>query len=266
MKIIFFLITVFSTQSLWANSTYLLVHGALFTGDGWSRTASELQNAGKQVVTLNLPGRSGDGVDPKRVDLKMAVEKVCKVAESLDGPVILVGHSQGGAVITQATAVCPEKIKSLVYIAAVVPLNGETAFSGLNEKTKANFGKCVTPDIDHKLFRLTGDKAVLESAFLQDVRAKDPQLADLSVASMVDEPLLIGNSPVQFPQSLYDALPKFYIKTTEDQVVDPTNQEEYIAKVQMTKTFVMHTSHSPFLSEPKDLAENLIKIENLIER
>ncbi|MGE0527796.1 MAG: alpha/beta fold hydrolase [Bdellovibrionales bacterium] len=244
--------------------TFVLVHGALFTSDGWARVESELQNADEDVVSLNVPGRAGDGLAPKDVDLNVAVTKVCKVARTQYGPVILVGHSQGGALITQATAVCPENIKALVYVAAVVPRNRETAFAGLTEVTRNNFGKCAIPDPENHLFRLVDDKSVLEAAFLQDVRAQDPKLADLAVASMVDEPLLIGDSPLDFPQAVFDSLPKFYVKTTRDQVVDPANQERYISQVHMTDVYTLDASHSPFLSQPKELAKIFREISKAV--
>src|SRR5262245_20461218 len=112
--------------------TYVLVHGALFTSTGYQRVQSRLQNDGQNVVTVDVPGRAGDGLDPRGIDIKTAAEKVCKVVTAVGGPVVLVGHSQGGALITQALADCGTNVKGLVYLAAVVPLDGETAFQGLN--------------------------------------------------------------------------------------------------------------------------------------
>jgi pimeloyl-ACP methyl ester carboxylesterase len=244
--------------------TFVLVHGALFTSDGWSRLESILQDYENNVVSPNVPGRSGDGIDPRTVNLQMAVEKVCKVARATQQQVILVGHSQGGALITQATAVCPESIKALVYIAAVVPLSGKSAFDGLTGATFENFGKCATPDPDAGVFRLVTNRSVLEDRFLQDVRAQDPKLADLTVSTMVDEPLGIGGSTLNYSQAVYDSLPKFYIKTLRDQVVIPDDQLGYIKRTKMTKVFEMDTSHSPFLSQPRELAENLREIGALL--
>jgi pimeloyl-ACP methyl ester carboxylesterase/ketosteroid isomerase-like protein len=214
---------------------------------------------------MNVPGRSGDGLEYKEVDLNIAVEKVCKVVKAQQHPVILVGHSQGGALATQATAVCPEFIRAIIYVAAVVPLNGETAFDGLSESTNENFGKCVVPDATDKVFRLVEDKEVLEKTFLPDVRRDNPSLAKLAISSMVNEPMLIGTMPLKFPQNIYNLIPKFYIKTTKDNVVDPANQDEYISKVEIKRVFAMDTSHSPFLSDPSKLAEHLIEIAGMTE-
>src|SRR5580658_9461358 len=74
--------------------TMVLVHGALFTSSGWSSVQSHLQNAGYNVVTMDVPGRADDGIAPREVNLSLAAEKVCKVANLQHGPVVLVGHSQ----------------------------------------------------------------------------------------------------------------------------------------------------------------------------
>jgi pimeloyl-ACP methyl ester carboxylesterase len=239
--------------------TFVLVHGALLTSGSWSLVESALLEAGHQAVSFNVPGRGGDGLAPSQVDLGTAVAKLDKVIRSIPGRVFLVGHSQGGALITQVTASSGHKIKGLVYVSALVPQNGETAFDGLTAKTQENFGKTVKPDVAAKLFRLNDDHYVLEKAFFQDLREKDSHLADRTLASMVDEPMGIGTMPLHFPQNLYDAMPKFYVETTLDNVVDIENQRNYQNKVCFSKIFTLKTSHSPFLTMPKELASILIK-------
>lgn len=237
--------------------TFVLVHGALFTSAGWMKAQSQLQNDGYNVVTLDVPGRAGDGVPPVLIDIQKAGEKVCRVVALQDEPVILVGHSQGGAVITQALAGCADRVKALVFVAAVIPLNGEIAFQTLDPNTDVNFGKCVDTDSRQNLFRLK-KSGPLYSSFFQDVPADE---ADALVASMVDEPMGVGTTPLAYPKAKFDALPKFYIETLQDQVLTLATQRRIQARVNLRSVISMDASHSPFLSRPQEFVKNLKDIE-----
>jgi len=239
--------------------TFVLVHGALFTSQGWFLLESQLQNVGQSVVTVDLPGRASDGINPKEIDLNTAVSKLCQVIQSVSGPVILVGHSQGGAVITQALEKCAQNVKSLVYVAAVVPLSGETAFDALDPKHDVNFAKCVTPEPESRLFRLNR-KGPLESSFLADVRPLDSDLADSAVAGMVSEPMGIGTTPLRYDEERFAKIPKYYVETIQDQVVSIETQRKYQARTAFTKVYSLESSHSPFLSRPKELATILLEV------
>lgn len=239
--------------------TFVLVHGALFTGAGWARVQSLLQDHGYNVVTLDVPGRGNDGIDPKTVDINAATAKVCQVAKLQRGPVILVGHSQGGALITQATEACGDKIKALVYLAAVVPRSGEIAFQGLSPERDNTFPKCVDNQPEKGIFKLKKD-GPLEASFFQDLRAIDPELADLSLASMVSEPMAIGTTPLNYSEAKFKKLPKFYIEATEDRVVSPETQRSFQARTPMKKVYPIKAGHSAFLSQPKAVVDVLVDI------
>src|ERR1700733_11397546 len=126
--------------------TIVLVHGALLTSSAWMPVQSYLQNHNINVVTIDLPGRAEDNIPAKEVTLKMASEKVCKVVAMQTGPVVVAGHSQGGAVITQAVDQCGSRFSALVYIAAVVPHSGEKPFDLTSENDNDNFGRVTTLD------------------------------------------------------------------------------------------------------------------------
>lgn len=239
--------------------TFVLVHGALFTSSGWSRVQTQLQDRDYNVVTLDVPGRGNDGIDPKTIDINKATAKVCKVAKLQSGPVILVGHSQGGALITQATAACGDKIRALVYIAAVVPLSGEIAFQSLNPERDNTFPKCVDQQPDNGLFKLKKD-GPLEASFFPDLRAIDPELADFSLTSMVSEPMAIGTTPLKYQEAKFKKIPKFYIEATEDKVVSPETQQSFQKRTPMKKVFQIKAGHSPFLSQPQAVTDALVEV------
>src|SRR5580658_1834553 len=137
-----------------SHPTFVLVHGALLTSNSWISVQSQLQNAGYNVVTVDVPGRADDGLDARQVTLDDAAAKVCKVAAMQVNSVILVGHSQGGAVITQALDQCAHKIKSLVYVAAVAPLSGENVFQDLSQEDNDNFASCTLYSKDNNVYKV----------------------------------------------------------------------------------------------------------------
>lgn len=237
--------------------TFVLVHGALFTSAGWMKAQSRLQNDGYNVVTVDVPGRAGDGLAPQQINIQVAAKKICKVAELQDGPVILVGHSQGGAVITQATEFCASQIKALIYVTAVAPKSGETAFDMLNPQVDVNFMKCATPDPAKGLFVLNPN-GPLQSSFFQDIHPAD---APAALASMVSEPMGVGTTKLSFDEARRNQIPKHYIETLKDQVLSPGTQKRIQARFHWDSIRSMQTGHSPFLTHPAPFVKILEAIE-----
>ena len=256
-----FLITIFlsinmATASNTRKPTFILVHGALFTSSVWIGVQSYLQNNGYNVVTLDVPGRADDGIDPNNVTLSLAANKVCKVVEMQQSPVILLGHSQGGAIITQAVDQCGSRINGLVYVAAVVPLNGETAFQDLSNQDNANFDKCATFDAKANVVQINYNGPIKEM-FMADATSIQSEQA---IHNMVPEPANIGNETLHYDKHVFDSIPKFYIETQNDKIISLETQKKIEAKIKLNKIYSMQTSHSPFLSQPKLLGMYLIEI------
>jgi len=111
-----------------AKNTYLLVHGAWHGKWCWQKLSPLLEKEGHTVLTIDLPGSGADTTSMAEVNLASYTNAICEVlSEHKD--VILLGHSLGGISITQAGEECTEKIKSLVYLAAVLPKTGESLMS-----------------------------------------------------------------------------------------------------------------------------------------
>lgn len=252
-----------TTQAAPVEPTFVLVHGALFTEAGWAPLKAELEKTGSRVVTLNVPGRADDGVEPRTVDIKAAAARVCEALDGIHGPKILVGHSQGGAVITQAFGDCGDEVKGLVYVAAVVPLDGETAFQGLSPERDTQFALCVEVDAEAGLFRLNRS-GPLEASFFQDLRAVNPELADQALQSMVSEPIGIGTTPLAFDSGKFEKVAKYYVEATADRVVSLATQRSFQDRTAFDKVYSLATGHSPFLSQPEATAAALKDAARLV--
>ena len=108
-------------------TTFVLVHGASHGSWCWDKVVPLLEAQGHQVVAVDLPGNTYGEFDipPAQVTLETYAQHVCKVLDQLDEPVVLVGHSLGGLTITQTAEYRPDKIRSLVYLTAVLIRPGE---------------------------------------------------------------------------------------------------------------------------------------------
>lgn len=232
---------------------FVLVHGALFTGQGWIKVQEELKLLGHDSLAVDLPGRAGDRTPPAEINLHTAVQKLCAELKRLPAPVTLVGHSQGGAVITQALAACPARIKALVYIAAVVPKNGELPFDRLSQKDNEMFERCATYDEPAKLYRVNFN-GPLWQAFMGDVPKVE---ADRWTATMVSEPSEIGGTRLEYPVEAFERTPKFYVETLRDLIISKETQQKIRQGVVFRKTYTLDASHSPFLSQPRAVARIL---------
>lgn len=240
--------------------TFLLVHGALFTSSVWLPVQSYLQNKGYNVLTVDTPGRLDDGVMPGDATLPAAVDKVCQVASLQSEPVVLVGHNQAGAIITQATAKCPKSIKGLVYVAGVVPFPGERPFDKLSDQDNQNFD--VSAPLDTELgLSIPDARAPIQSLFMADAAES---LAERAIASMVPEPIIFAYDVLDYDWDAFQRFPKYYIKTAYDVIIEPASQDKFLARLPMNKIWTLPTSHCPFISQPEKLSELLIVINHLV--
>ena len=109
-------------------STFVLIHGAWHGGWCWDKLTPLLEQAGHRVIAPDLPGLGKDKTPLAEVTLQTWVDYVGQILEGQPEPVILVGHSRGGIIISQVAESHPDKIKTLVYLAAFLLRDGESLF------------------------------------------------------------------------------------------------------------------------------------------
>ena len=105
---------------------FVLVHGAFGGAWCWARVAPLLEAGGHIVKTFDLPGNGEDQTPVEEVTLQSCAERVCDVLESDDEEAVLVGISMGGVIATQAAALAPGSVDSIVFVAAFMPANGQS--------------------------------------------------------------------------------------------------------------------------------------------
>src|SRR5256712_3648700 len=212
----------------------VLVHGGFVVGSGWAAVYKILKNDGYNVVVVQNPTLSlADDV---------AVTKRAIVAQG--GPVLLVGHSYGGAVITEAGT--DPKVAGLVYIAAFAPDKGESVSSLIKDPLPGAPVPPILPPQDGFLFL---DQAKFRFSFAADV---DPEKAAFMADSQV--PWGIGAISGAISEPAWRTKPSWYLVTTEDKMIPPDAQRAMSKRAGATVVEVKG-SHAIYVSQPRAVAD-----------
>jgi pimeloyl-ACP methyl ester carboxylesterase len=223
---------------------YLLVHGAWGGAWCWDEVIKELDSRGASWRTVDLPS-SQNGIDPTS-DLDVDANVVVDAANGVDRPVVLVGHSYAGAVITQA-APQVNRLDSLFYIAATVPDIGQS-HSDTVRLVRVRTEMDGTIRLDGEILRLD-----LEPAAMALYQESTPELREWA-KSRLSTQTLASFRGARTATSV-DA-PTRYVLCRNDHALDPSLQE--LVSSQCDDVVEMESDHCPFLSHTEELVEILI--------
>jgi pimeloyl-ACP methyl ester carboxylesterase len=234
---ILMLIAVFSGNSVGAQNpvkNVVLVHGAFADGSGWKALYEILTKKGYHVTIVQNPLTS--------LEDDVAATKV--VLDNQDGPVILVGHSWGGAVITE-TGNHP-KVVALVYVAAFQPDNGETVLHWLQTFPPAPENGVLPPDAKGIVYY---DKAKYHAGFCADISKEESDFMYASQGAFYAKGF---TTPIT--HAAWRDKPAYGLVATEDKSLAP-EIERNMYKRSNTKITEIKGSHVIYMSQPKAVAD-----------
>jgi pimeloyl-ACP methyl ester carboxylesterase len=236
-------------------ATYLLVHGAWHGSWCWDKIVPLLEKRGHKVVAPDLPGHGTDKSPISEVSLQAYVDRVVKVLNAQSEPVVLVGHSMGGIVISQAAEYCPEMVKALVYVCAFLLSDGESLLQVAQEDAEA----LVLPNLvmaDDQSSATVRDEAI-DKAFYGDCSVEDLARAKSLLVPQAAAPFA---TPVHTTTENFGRVPRIYIECHRDRAISPSAQKRMYTALPCQRVVPMDTSHSPFLSAPEELVAHLTAI------
>ena len=220
-----------------ASGTVVLVHGGFVDGSGWQGVYQKLTEDGYSVSVVQNPTLSlaGDADATRRV------------IDAQSEPVILVGHSYGGAVITEAGT--DSNVKALVYIAGFVPDSGGSVNTLIADLPPETAPPILPPQDGFLLL----DRAKFHEAFAADL---DAGLAEFMANSQVPWGLDAAGGTISEPA--WRSKPSWYLLTIDDRMIPPSLQREMSARADSTVVEVAG-SHSIYVSKPEAVADIIKK-------
>lgn len=213
--------------------TIVLVHGAFADGSSWDKVTPLLEAKGYRVIAVNEPLSS----------LAEDVAATTRAIEVATGPVLLVGHSYGGFVITEAGT--HDKVKGLVYIAAFAPDDGESINDIYKGKPAPEWVPTAVID--------SGGFAWLPRDTVKTMFAQDLSRAEVSLLTTKQGPTSMKIFDGRITKAAWHTRPSWFVRPGQDHMIASDLQAE-MAKRAGAKVTNLKSSHVVMLSHPKDVA------------
>ena len=204
------------------------------------------------MLAPDLPGHGADHTPLAEVSLDAYAKRVCDVIGREPEPVVLVGHSMGGIVITAAADRMPERIRTLVYLTAFLLGDGESLFAVAGSDTDSLLVGNLVPSADGRAGSVKPDAIV--PAFYATCAPADAERACARLAPQALAPL---TAPVRFTPDRAGRIPRVYIECLRDRAISIAAQRRMLAARPCEKVLTLDTDHSPFYSAPEALAAHL---------
>jgi pimeloyl-ACP methyl ester carboxylesterase len=237
----------------------VMVHGAFGGAWCWEPALPGLREAGHTVQTLDLPGSGSDETPVAEITLDAYARRVGEVLASRP-PAVLVGHSMGGMVVTQAAARSPEHVSALVYVSAFVPVDGESLLNltarpeAADDQIQANIvvsgdpPVAVLPD-DAARYAIYG--CCTEEQIQWALPHRRPQ-----AAVPMGNPFALDRSKAE----AFLALPRSYITCLQDRSIPPAMQRLMFERAGCDPVIELDADHAPYLSRTRELVQALDRL------
>jgi|SRR5215469_1872608 len=219
------------------NATVVLVHGAWADGSSWSRVIGPLMEAGLGVVCAPIPLTS----------LLDDIAVVSRVVEKIEGPVILAAHAYGGAPIA---SVASQRVKGLVYVAALAPDEGETVAEVFYREKPHPKAPQLAPDAYGFIWM---PETGFANAFAQNA-APDT----LTVLNAIQRPISVNCIREKAPVPSWKSKPSWFLVAEEDRMIAPKTQR-FMAERMKAKIHSYPVDHAPSITAPKQAVDVLIE-------
>jgi pimeloyl-ACP methyl ester carboxylesterase len=233
---------------------YILVHGAWGAAWEFSELSEIMTKSDVKVTAIDLPGHGKNAMPVQEVTMESYVQAVIDAVTSTEGSVVLVGHSLAGAVISQVAERIPHKIESLIFVAAILPANGQSPM----DLMQSDEGGQLLPNVvfSEDQTRATITAATVENVLLNDMADKQ-KLASLTPHFLFEQSTLPFMAPAKLSQENFGAVKKFYIRAEVDKVLTPTLQSVMLQSWKMDGIFSLESGHFPMNTIAFELAETL---------
>ncbi|MFH8291945.1 alpha/beta fold hydrolase [Streptomyces sp. NPDC018059] len=229
-----------------ARPTVVLIHGAFADASSWSGVVRRLQHGGHRVLAPALPLRG----------LKSDAAYIRSVLDSVTGPVVLVGHSYGGAVISQAAADAPH-VKALVYIAAFVPDIGESALGLTDKYPGSTLGQATATQTYPLPGGGEGTELVIKKELFREQFAAGVPTKTAQVMAAGQRPIALAALQEPATAAAWKKIPSWYLVATGDRNIPPA-AERWMARRARARTVTVRAPHAVSVSDPGPVTDLIL--------
>lgn len=234
--------------------TFILIHGSWHSAWNWHKVVPLLEQQGHRAIAIDLPGMGRDKTPIQDVRFSETVRSVCNIIDSIEGKVILVGHSKNGIVISQVAEYRAQKIEKLVYLAAYLIPDGKTQKEYSVMDTEGWLKPYVTQHPATNSHTLQPE--IFKEGLYHDC---DAGITEAAKYILSHEPVESAITPLRLSEN-FESVPRYYIECTEDRAVTPFIQRLMYTETPCNKVYSMATGHSPFFSRPAALTNIFLEI------
>ncbi|MFD5662022.1 alpha/beta fold hydrolase [Streptomyces hirsutus] len=225
--------------------TIVLVHGAFADASSWNGVAERLEHRGYTVIAPANPLRG----------LYNDSAYIASVLDSIKGPIVLVGHSYGGALISSAAAGNP-RVKSLVYVSALMPDVGESGMS-LAARFPSELDT-ATKSVPYRADGISGTDLYLKPDRLRQVFAADLPESTTRVMAVTQRPAATTAFSEKAKVAAWKHIPSWFLVAKQDKTINP-DQERFQAKRAGSHTVEINSSHVAMISHPEAVTDLVLQ-------
>jgi pimeloyl-ACP methyl ester carboxylesterase len=229
-----------------AKPTIVLVHGAFADASGFGAVTSRLQHRGYTVISPANPLR-GPASD---------AAYVASVMKTIDGPIVLVAHSYGGAVITEAANEV-SNVKALVYLNALALDAGESNL-GITERFPNQFADTLLPRPFPQADGSQGTDLYIDPVRFRSVFAPDVPARTAARMASAQRPLSLAGAQEKSTEPAWKTVPSWYLIGRQDKVISPAAQR-FMAKRANAHTIAINSSHASYISHPAKVTKLILR-------
>jgi pimeloyl-ACP methyl ester carboxylesterase len=227
--------------------TVVLIHGAFADASSWSSVVERLQRQGHRVLAPALPLRG----------LASDSAYIRSVLDSVTGPIVLVGHSYGGAVISQAAAGAPQ-VKALVYIAAFIPDIGESALKLTDKFPGSTLGQATATQYYPLPDGSQGEELVIKKDLFRKQFAAGVPTKTAQVMAAGQRPITLAALQEPATAAAWKKIPSWALVATEDRNIPPA-AERWMAERARAHTVTVRAPHAAAVSDPGPVTDLILR-------
>ncbi|GAA3404268.1 alpha/beta fold hydrolase [Paenibacillus hodogayensis] len=236
-------------------STIILVHGSWHGAWCWSDLARRLAEKGHSVLARDLPGHGEDKTALQLLTLEGYVQSVIATIDSVKGPVILLGHSFGGLVISQAAEYRANRIQALVYLSAYLPRNGESASDLTMQDKDSRVPSHLLFADDYSSFHINPE--TVEKVFYEDC---GPENLMLAKSRLQPEAMGPFREKARLTDANFGSIERIYMTTLYDHAISPELQKKMYTLTPCEQVISLRAAHCTFVFDSEELLSRLVQL------